>query len=290
MSERRFHALLGCGAALGLAAAVWSAIDPASLLGARLPAGAVATVNGRVIGAQDLADVVAGLAADKRAPLTAADREHVLARLIDEELLLQRGIERGLVARERSVRKAVVAAVVDSVVAEARAAVPSESELREFYEANAAYFAGSPRMRVRQLLFRERNGRPLARTRASRAASQLADGGDFDSVAADLADDSVDAVPEELLQTSVLRRYVGASAMNAIASLHVGGRTGVLPAPGGHQIIELLELEAGVAPELDTIKDSVVQEWSRREAERALAEYVAWLRTDAEILTRTPAP
>ena len=54
---------------------------------ARLPDGAVATVNGRPIALATYERVLAGLDEDKREGITAEDRRHVLDRLIDEELL-----------------------------------------------------------------------------------------------------------------------------------------------------------------------------------------------------------
>ena len=99
-----------------------------------LPPGVAALVDGRPIRAEEAARAVEMLAGDRREPLSRAERERVLERLIDEELLVDSALARGFLASERSVRDAVTLAMVESVVAESasRAATPEElrAELR----------------------------------------------------------------------------------------------------------------------------------------------------------------
>ncbi len=63
--------------------------------------------------------VLAALAADSRNPVDDADKRRLLDRLIDEELLVQRGLELGLASSDGAVRKAVAGAMIESIVAEA---------------------------------------------------------------------------------------------------------------------------------------------------------------------------
>lgn len=92
-------------------------------------------MNGRPILAADYARAVTAFAADRREPPSSADRERILGTLIDEELLLQYGLAAGLVSSDRSVRDAVLRAVVESVVAESGSRIVSESDLRALYDA-----------------------------------------------------------------------------------------------------------------------------------------------------------
>ena len=124
----RPRVLLGIGAALGLALA---ALD---LVGARhdaasLPDGAIAVVDGVPIPTSDYERALAALSADRRSALDDDDRRRVLDRLVDEELLVQKGLDLGLPRRDRRVRSDIVASVVESVVAEAATREPSSAEV-----------------------------------------------------------------------------------------------------------------------------------------------------------------
>ena len=106
----------------------------------RLPADAIAVVNGTPIRTDDYRRAVAMLAGDKRNPLTRADRVHVLERLIEEELLVQAAVSEGLVERDRAVRQAITRAMLAVVVTDSASARPTREELRAFHADNAALF------------------------------------------------------------------------------------------------------------------------------------------------------
>ena len=90
--QRIAGAAVTCGLALGL----WGALaeNPFDDWGGEQ--GLAASVNGASVTADDLTLATEAVAADKRNALTDADRARILARLIDEELLIQRGIEVGI--------------------------------------------------------------------------------------------------------------------------------------------------------------------------------------------------
>jgi len=191
--------LLALGAATGLALA---ALD---LLAApdrgALPSGAVASVDGEPLPAAEYERALAALAADRRTPLSAADRRRVLDRLIEEELLVQRGLELGLARHDRRVRADIVAAVIESVISEAATESPSDEELRAFHERNRDLFLRPGRVRARQIVVRVTAAVPdeAARAQAAAARERLAKGEAFDVVAAALGDPPVAKLPDALL-------------------------------------------------------------------------------------------
>ena len=71
---------------------------------------------------------------DKDNEITEAERAWVLNRLIDEELLVQHGLEIGLVDSERAVREAISKAMTKMIVEKSIHRQPSEADLRTFYE------------------------------------------------------------------------------------------------------------------------------------------------------------
>ena len=142
-ADRRALSLLAVGSLIGVLLGVVAASHKSGSPTHALPDGAIALVNGKPIREEDYARAVALVERDKRTEITAEDRTRVLDRLIEEELLIQRGIEIGLVDSDRSVRKAITQAMLASIVAESASAQPSEDDLRTFYAENSWLFVHS---------------------------------------------------------------------------------------------------------------------------------------------------
>lgn len=109
-------------------------------------ADAAAFVNGQPIAQDDVERALASFGADKRAQLTRADRDTVLERLIEDELLAQRAISLGLPATDPNARKVLIRRLIDSLVA--AAPPPTEAELRAYFAANANLFRGADMITV----------------------------------------------------------------------------------------------------------------------------------------------
>ena len=146
-ADRRAVILLALGSLVGLCLGALSALRGTPQPAKRLPADAIAMVNGTPIRAEDYRRAVAMLASDKRNLLTEADRVHVLDRLIEEELLIQAAVSDGLVERDRAVRQAITRAMLAAIVTDSASARPTREELRAFYAENAALFAQADEIR-----------------------------------------------------------------------------------------------------------------------------------------------
>ncbi len=148
--QRRALALLAAGAVLGMALGVVSAFNASGPHPSVPSEDAIALVNGKAVTKEDYARAVAMVASDKRTAVTDADRTYVLDRLIDEELLIQYGIDVGLVESDRAVRKAITEAMLSSVITEHTSERPSDDMLRAFYAENLSVFVRSaPKSDVR---------------------------------------------------------------------------------------------------------------------------------------------
>src|SRR5262249_59790115 len=79
-------------------------------------------------------------------------RRHVLDRLIDEELLVQRGLELGLARVDPRVRRELAAAVVTEAVTEGDHGEPTADDLRAFYDAARGFFAPRGRLHLPPVL------------------------------------------------------------------------------------------------------------------------------------------
>jgi parvulin-like peptidyl-prolyl isomerase len=289
--SRRPLVLLALGAAAGLALATAGLLGTAGD-GSGVPEGAVASVNGVAISGDDYARLVAGLEGDLRRATDAAERKRVLDRMIEEELLVQRGLELGLARHDRRVRGDLVSAVIASVSADAEEKEPDTEELRAFYEAERGFFTRPGRLRVEQIALRvsDPSAEPAVLERAKRALERVRAGEPFATVRAELGDDGVLDVPDALLPPAKLREYVGPSATQAALALEVGQTSEPIRSGTGLHLVHLLEREPAATPPFEELVEEVRAEWRRRAGERALRRYLDELRADAEVSLAEEAP
>jgi hypothetical protein len=281
--------LLAVGAALGLALA---AIDLLATprVGTALPEAAIASVNGVPIQSIDYDRALEALAADRRTPLTDADQRRVLDRLIDEELLVQKGLDLGLVRRDRRVRSDIVASVVESVVAEATTREPTDKELQDFFTQHRDSFLRPGRVRLRQILVRVSSSvdDATAYARASEAARRLRAGEDYATVSRALGDAPIAEPPAGKLDPTTIREYLGPTVARSVAELAVATPSDPIRSSAGYHVVEVLEREPDEAPSLADIADEVRAELRRSNEDAALRTYVDGLRAAATVRVREP--
>jgi hypothetical protein len=252
--SRKGEVLLGLGLCLGLSLAIFD------LVGARgaqkIPSAAViATVNGREIRRADYERALLAVAADRREGTVSPQlKRRILDRLIDEELLVQRGLELGLLERDPLVRSALVSSVLSLYATRAEdepSALmdPGDAELARFLEENQAAFRQPERLRIHRVFRKGEEAQP----------------GD---------------PPDALLPLSKLQDYLGESATAALAELAVGA---VLPAAGTRPAFQLVERQEGRMPALPEIRKQVLLEYQRQDGDRRLRAMLNQRRQEAEI-------
>ena len=291
-APRRAITLLAAGACAGLAVAAVGLMTPDAELADGLPEGAVAAVNGRIVRVESYQRAIAALASDRREPIGEAERRHVLDRLLDEELLVQRGLELGLALHDRRVRGDIVSAVIQAVVSQTEAEALSDAELRDFYEENRDYFTRTGRLLVEQILVRGRQGgdEAEARTRAEQAARRLREGEPIERVDADLGDAQVARIPRDYLPATKLREYVGPTATRRALDLAPGEVSDPVRSATGYHVLRLVDRSPGRVPTLAEIEDEVRAEARRRAGDRALREYLDDLRGRADVRVAKSLP
>ncbi len=278
----RSKALLLAGALAGLALALGSALlerSPERYLGRDV----AARVNDAAISADEYARAIEALAGDKRNPITDQVRADVLERLIEEELLVQRGTEIGLMDSDRTVRKSIVNAMIAYVVADRSGHQPTDDELNAFFEENKVYFAKTERLRVKRLFVKkpDSDARP---ERLGEISARLAAGDPFDDVAAELSDPILPQVPDTLLPAAKLRDYLGPTLTDAAVTMEAGSVSRAIETSSGYHFLWVADVLKGAMPALDAVRDQVVSEYKRRSDDQALRDYLTWLKSEAEII------
>jgi parvulin-like peptidyl-prolyl isomerase len=291
LSQRRPLILLGIGAALGIGVAAAGLLERTSAAG-HLPSGAVALVNGTPIRFEDYQRVLTAVDSDRRTALDDAQRRAILDRLIDEELLIQRGMELGLVRQDARVRKNLTTAVIDSVVGESAEIQPGEADVAAFYAQNQAFFSRPGRVRARQIWVRAVNAAEAARgaKRAQEAARRLRAGEPFQTVFDALSDPEVAQLPDALLPASKLNDYLGPTALRTLLAMAPGEVSDPIRAQSGYHVLQVVEREPNQVPPLADIRPQVAAELRRRRSDEALRHYLDELRSRASIQITAGAP
>lgn len=280
MPNFRSKAALVAGLVAGIVAAASGLRDVPD----DLPEHAVARINQRLILRDAWLRAVTAVAADRRTPLTPADKQEILQRLVDEELLVQHGLALGLVEQDRRLRGQLLADVIAMSNAESAADGVSDDAVERYYRAHPEFFAVPARLRVAAwriplVAGAEQQAQARATALAARLRRGLPD-------AAGGAEGFLPPVPDALLPPGKLKTYLGPALTLQALSL----RPGEVSEPTRHGdqfvVLQVLELEPGVVPPLAEIREQVRSQVLRRADERALHRLLQDLRESAAVRIR----
>ena len=148
MNSATHHSLriLALGALLG---AILGALDATNWMAPnqRLSESSISAVNSTQIRLLEYQRALNMLASEKRDAVSDQDRDLVLQRLIDEELLIQRGLNSGLIRTNMAVRTVVLQSILAGIMVEIEASNSQEQVLADYIEnlktsANIEWSAG----------------------------------------------------------------------------------------------------------------------------------------------------
>ena len=280
----RSQLLLALGALVGLVLAATGLVDrwsgPGSSSGGNLPEFAVARVGETYIPRSRYVELLSDLETDKRTPLTVADRQFVLGRLIDEELLILRGMELGLPESSPPIRKAIAAAVIAQVATESDATPPGEDALRQLYESDPEFFAATARYQLRW--WRLPLGEDSSAIKVKLASAHL-DAPHPDGIASEEVERLTGlkrelTLPEQMLPLNKVADYLGPGLAQRVVQLEPGHYSAPIEVDGSVNILFLVNRQAGALPAFEQLKPVLEAEYTRRAGEQALRDYLVWLR------------
>lgn len=278
-ADARARALLLAGCLGGIALAALSLADSGRPTAPDGGGDAVAWVDGRPIPREALERMRAVTTGRRDAP----DRARLVQRLVDEELLLQRGLALDLARSEGTARRAIVSAVIALATAEAEFETPDEATLRAFHAEAPERFGSAPRVKL-DVLHVDVDPRPEAEAyaRAAEIAGRLRAGEPRAEVRA-LADPAPRPIPSGSLPEAELPALLGAVPARALARVEPGGVSDPLRGPEGYHVVALDAREPGPPAPFDLVRDSVAATWRREQASRALEAYLEALRDEADV-------
>ncbi|TGK14456.1 peptidylprolyl isomerase [Leptospira stimsonii] len=258
---------LTTGAVFGFLLAVVGLIYPER---ENLLTDSIAEVNGNQIQKDEYFRALSGYASDTRNPIDETVKRRILDRLIEEELLVQRGLELGYANQDRAIRSKIVNAVIQSVISEQVSRKPNEFELRTYFFSNREKFAHSARYKVVVYMESdEDSAKQLVAMIRKKIPISLSS--------------KVEEVPSGFLPLRKILDYLGTDLVGVLVRLKPGEVSDPVKSGGGYSIIQLLEQEPGQVPAFHSIRNEVEASYIHEKGDEALREYLDWLRSKAKI-------
>ena len=276
MNERLQNILLIFGLIIGVFLAANSIVQESNLIEDDW----VANVGGVQISKEKYYSQLEGLARDKKNPITERDKNYVLERMIEEELLIIRAKELGLFKNNQIVRGSIIQQMIKLIISENYLESVEEETLRKFYEQNIGFFSSASRLRLQQIYFSNLSGD--SKERSDEAFEYLKEGASYDEVSK-MADQSALTIPNSMMNLSKVREYIGPTLMNLARRLEPGEFSVPMEVAGGHKIIYLFDKELSEPEEFDSIQPKILKEYQRRRDDNSLREYLEDLKGWYEI-------
>lgn len=263
---------LAAGAVIGLLVAGYGILRQSGADAALSP-DVVAMVNETTIGRDIYERAVSRLAE----PESGQARAAILQRLVDDELLVQRGVELGMTESDSEVRGAIVNSLIASVTAEADAASPTDEQLQQYLADNAGRFSYTSKLSVAAW---QTDHEPVAQefVQLLRAGGAT---GTIDDIAA------IPGLPTGLSPVESIREYLG-PAITAAAAEMPDGSSAVFARRGRWLVVRVNEKERTAIADLATVRNRVLLDYRRNLADTMLMDYIDTLRQRADIRVIEP--
>ena len=241
-----------------------------------LPDNTIARVNDVMIG-RDAYDRAISRATNYAGEPVDGDDAMLLQRLIDEELLIQRGIELGMTQSDLAVRQAVIDSLIASITAEADAASPTDAELMQHLADNADRFSYISKVAAEAWQTDDESVAQdfIAALRANDSAAPRDD------------IQRMPDLPSGPMSLEILATYLGPGIAAAVAEMPPGG-SAVFARRGRWLIVRINDKERSALTDLGSIRNRVLIDYRRNLADQTLIRYLEDLRQRADIAVANP--
>jgi ElaA protein len=231
----------------------------------------VAKIDERAISKEKYEIYLESVSQSRKTGLIDSDPDNILERMIDEELLIQRGIDLGMIENDTEIRSTIIQKMISSIIAETNDLRISRQDLEDFYSVNKDLFTPSPKLQLLKLSFN--NNQKIS----GNQARDLLIAGDL-AAAKLLAENEVISLPNVLLPAMKIREYIGPSLTQIALSLEEGEVSELIELDGNFYLLVPLQKIISSAPEFNDVYQQVESEYIRFKGEKLLDEYLEDLR------------
>ena len=284
-NPRRSLILFACGAIFGLTIAGLGLFTAAGTRVSGVPPEDVALVNGRHILKSDFIAQIETETAQPFDMTTKEQRAKVLNDMLNEELLVQRGLEIDLAASDPDVRLAMATGVQLLVDADVIAQQPPDAQLQAYYDANKDKYGGEGIMALRDLVLHmaEGDSKDAMLAKAAKAAEAFRKGDTPDNVAATFGMMDSGVLDRGDLFEFAVKIKLSPDLYTAARELMPNQASEPIARPDG---VHVLLMEKRTIPEQRSFaeaRDAVMQDFKREEQARVEAANLTYLKSKADI-------
>ena len=255
---------------------------------------AVALVNDVVISEDQFLKYASNLGADIQPEDDVEILELLLERMIEEELLVQRGIELDLHKKDIGVRKEMIKQVIDFIIQVEKNQV-NEEDIRDFYNENIGKYTPTEKIQFQSIYINSLNKESvLLGTESDLKTLQpkllkLYDElktTDFLEIKSSFDENNFFEVPDKLINIKDCNLLFGKSICNQIASLNLDEISQPIFFDNGYFIFKLVDQ---IKQEIDEkyyneIKEKIIFDYNNGLDDEKLKNYLKYLKDNADII------
>ena len=231
----------------------------------------IAKIDDRAISKGKYESYLDSVAQSRKSGLIASDAENILERMIDEELLIQRAVDLGMLENDSELRSIIIQKMISSIIADTKNVRFSQEDLQTFFLSNQDFFAPSPKLHLLKLSFAESNLAQANEAREMLLAGNLAS-------AKQLADSDVIQLPNTLLPSTKIREYIGPLLTQEALKLSDNEVSQIIASENQLHLLVVIKKLRESAGSFEEMYEEIESEYIRQQGEQMLDEYLMDLR------------
>ena len=258
---------------------------------------AVALVNDVVISEDQFLKYASNLGADIQPEDDVEILELLLERMIEEELLVQRGIELDLHKKDIGVRKEMIKQVIDFIIQVEKNQV-NEEDIRDFYNENIGKYTPTQKIQFQSIYINSLNKDSILLGTESDLKTlqpkllKLYDElktTDFLEIKSRFDENTFFEVPNKLINIKDCNLLFGKSICNQIASLNLDEVSQPIFFDNGYFIFKLVDRIKQEIDEIyyNEIKEKIIFDYNNGLDDEKLKNYLKYLKDNSEIIRYT---
>lgn len=246
-----------------------------SMNGRAQPASALVRVNHNFITEDQLTQALRKTTAFKGAEPSTDETRQVLQRLIDDELLIQRGEQLLLPETDPGLRKLIVQSLIQQIVNSGSQPVIDDNQLRTFYHSHQAIFEQPQRRKLTAITFDNRSHAVAARRALTKGAT-------MNDVKIQYSGTSTE-LPQALLPRNTIQTYLGSHLTNVALELDEGEISPPIQRGSAFYLIQSIDIQSTYLPAFAQVRQQVAREYNQRLRDQLLSDALNNFRSRANI-------
>tara|TARA_B100000963_G_scaffold304797_1_gene278768 strand:+ start:3095 stop:4381 length:1287 start_codon:yes stop_codon:yes gene_type:complete len=238
--------------------------------------GSIATVDGVPVSISRLEAYKENIDKVRVGGLNQDDELKILESLINEELILKKALDSGVLTYDSEIRNTIIQKMIQSITSVD--IEPDEEQLRSFYRENIHFFTATGKIKIANFSFdNNKNGSLLAFETINLLKENNI------TKAKELDQKKLPSLPMDLLSHEKIIQYIGPELFQKIKDLEEGDLSNPIEYNNFLNIFLILEKEKNIVFEYSSIKEEVKSRYIKEEKDKILLNYFLQLRNEYKV-------